>query len=165
MKKLLLISMVTLVLAGCGFKPMYRADAENMAVTEAMATVDIGEIEQRLGQKVRNELLDIVTPLGEPSQPVYHLSIRLNEERDDVGLRRDASSTRANYRLQAQFRLMEISSEDVLIDGSTWANTGFDIVQSDYATLMAERAAQDRLAREIALEIRNRLAIYFGRDQ
>ena len=156
--------MVTL-LGACGFRPMYQAQGDDPAITQALAAISIGDIEERLGQKVRNELLDIITPTGEPASPTYLLQVRLVEERDDIGLRQDASATRANYRLQAQFRLEEVASATVLIDGSSWAATAFDVVQSDYSTLMAERAAQDRLARDIALEIRNRLAIYFGRDQ
>jgi LPS-assembly lipoprotein len=165
MKRLLLITILTTLLASCGFRPMYGADADNPAISQDLAAIEIGLIPDRLGQKVRNELLDIITPTGEPSAPRYRLLVRLEEEREDIGLRQDASSTRASYRLQAHFRLEETADDAVLIDGNSWAATAFDIVQSDYSTLMAERAAQDRLARDIALEIRNRLAVYFGRDR
>ena len=164
MRHLIIITVLATLLSACGFQPMYRADAENLAISQSLDAITIEPIPDRLGQKVHNELLDIVTPTGEPTSPLYRLSVRLVEEREDVGLRQDASSTRANYRLQAHFRLEETASDTVLIDGNTWAETAYDIVMSDYSTLMAERAAQDRLSRDIALEIRNRLAIYFGRD-
>jgi LPS-assembly lipoprotein len=165
MRHLIVITVLASLVGACGFKPMYQTDAENMAISHSLDAITIMDIPDRLGQKVHNELLDIVTPKGEPVSPMYQLSVRLVEERDAVGLRQDASSTRANYRLQAHFRLVETSTDTVLIDGDTWSETSFDIVMSDYSTLMAERAAQDRLSRGIALEIRNRLALYFGRDQ
>ena len=165
MRKALCTLLVVTILGGCGFQPMYGTDAENTSVTAALAAITINEIPDRLGQQVHNELLDVINPAGEPTNPAFSLSVRLVEEREDVGLRQDASVTRANYRLQAQFRLVDTTDESVLIDGSTWAETAFDVVSSDYSTLISERAAQSRLARDVALEIRNRLALYFGRDR
>ena len=165
MKRLIVISLLATLLASCGFQPMYRADADSPAVSQSLAAIDIAPITDRLGQKVHNELLDIITPGGVPTSPQYTLLVRLVEERENVGLLQDASSTRATYRLQAHFRLELIDDGTVIIDGNTWASTAYDVVSSDYSTLIAERAAQDRLSRDVALEVRNRLAIYFGREQ
>ena len=152
MTRLITMLCAALLLTGCGFTPMYGTDAENSSVTQAMAAIDIEEIPDRLGKQVHNNLLDAITPGGMPGSAQYRLQVQLLEEREDVGLRQDASVTRANYRLRAQFRLIDNNDEAVLIHGSTWAETAFDVTSSDYSTLIAERAAQERLARDVALD-------------
>ena len=164
MKRILCTFVLVGLLGGCGFQPMYGTNAENTSVTQALAATTIEEIPGRLGQMVHNDLLNVVNPTGESGSPQFSLIVKLTEEREDIGLRQDASITRANYRLKAQFRLVDLADEAVLIDGNTWAETAFDVGTSDYSTLISERAAQERLSSDLSLEIRNRLALYFGRD-
>ncbi len=154
-----------LALSACGFKPMYGQRAEAPAVTQELARVDIAPMEDRLGQLVRGAISDRITPTGAPSNPLYSLKVSVIEEREDVGIRGDASITRANYRLSAQFDLIDLESDDVLITGTTWSQTAFDVVQQDFATVTAELDAQRRLADEIAEEITTRLAVYFDREK
>ncbi|MFN3230633.1 MAG: LPS assembly lipoprotein LptE [Alphaproteobacteria bacterium] len=165
MTRTLLISLTALTLAACGFKPMYGQRAESPAVTQALASVEVAPIEDRLGQLVRTALSDRLTPGGGPNSPRYTLKVSVIEEREDVGIRQDASITRANYRLSAKFDLVEVESDTVLITGTTWSQTAFDVVQQDFATVTAEQDAQRRLAGEVADEIAARLAIYFDREQ
>ena len=144
---------------------MYGEQATGPAVTQEMAAISIDPIDDRLGQLVRNALLDRVTPMGSPREPIYRLKVRVTEEREDVGLRQDASVTRANYRLNGQFQLVEIATDTPLMTGNTWTATAYDVVQQDFSTVVAQRDAERRLAVELAEEIRTRLAIYFGREE
>lgn len=167
MVRALAIILICLTLPACGFKPMYgaQATADRPAITERMATIDVRPIPDRLGQVVRNQLLEVITPTGKPSQPLYELRLLVGEEREDVGLRENASSTRANYRMSAKFELREISTDEVVLTGTTWAETAFDIVQQDYPTVIAQQDAQKRLAVDLAEEIRTRIAVYFDRGK
>lgn len=167
MRRTLVILMLALALPGCGFQPMYGAKATvgGESVTQKMATIDIRPIPDRLGQVVRNQLVDAIAPLGKPDRPVYELGLLVGEEREDVGLRQNAAATRANYRMSAKFELREIATDKVVLTGTTWAETAFDIVQQDYPTVIAQQDAQKRLAVELAEEIKTRIAVFFARGK
>ncbi len=167
MRRVLAILILSLTLPGCGFKPMYgeNTTATSSTVVEKMASIDIRPIPDRLGQVVRNQLVDAITPTGPSGAPVYELALKVGEEREDVGLRQNASATRANYRMSAKFELREIASDKVVLNGTTWAETAFDIVQQDYPTVIAQQDAQKKLAAELADEIRTRLAVFFDKGK
>ena len=164
MRRLILIGFVALVLPACGFKPMYGQSAESPAVIQKLGAVTVETIDNRLGQLVRGAIMDRATPRGEPANPLFLLKVHVIEEREDVGIRQDASITRANFRLSAQFSLVEIDTDTVLITGTTWSQTAFDVVQQDFSTVTAELDAQRRLAEEVADEITARMAAYFDRE-
>ena len=132
-------------------------------VVEDLAAVYVEPIPDRIGQLVHNELSHRMTPLGAPSDARYTLTVKLEEERDDVAIRQDESITRVNYRLTAVFELTALDSEAVLLVGNAWSMTAFDRVQSDFATIVAQEDAQERLAKDVAEEIRTRIAVHFGR--
>ncbi len=166
MRRALVILMLSAALAGCGFKPMYgdNATATSPSVMDKMATIDIRPIPDRLGQIVRNELVDAITPQG-TSAPVFELALKVGEEREDVGIRQNAAATRANYRMSAKFELRELATDKVVLTGTTWAETAFDIVQQDYPTVIAQQDAQEKLAAELAEEIKTRIAVFFDKGK
>ncbi len=167
MRRAFAILLLSLAVAGCGFKPMYgdNATATSPAVMDRMATIDIRPIPDRLGQVVRNELVDALTPRGASGGAVYELALKVGEEREDVGLRQNAAATRANYRMSAKFELREIATDKVVLTGTTWAETAFDIVQQDYPTVIAQQDAQQKLAVELAEEIKTRIAVFFDKGK
>lgn len=167
MRRALVILMLSFALPGCGFKPMYGASATatSASVMDRMATIDIRPIPDRLGQVVRNALVDAITPGGAGGAPVYELALKVGEEREDVAIRQNASATRANYRMSAKFELREIATDKVALTGTTWAETAFDIVQQDYPTVIAQQDAQEKLAVELAEEIKTRIAVFFDKGK
>ncbi|MBI1180400.1 MAG: hypothetical protein GC201_07560 [Alphaproteobacteria bacterium] len=167
MRRLLLTLTFCLALPGCGFQPMYGADSTGArpAVVQKLASIHIRPIPDRLGQVVRNQLLDAINPTGQPDHPAYELGLLVGEEREDVGLRENASATRANYRMSAKFELRDANSNDLVYSGTTWAETSFDIVQQDYPTVIAQQDARQRLAVQLADEIRTRLAVFFTKGK
>lgn len=151
------------VLSACGFKPLYGERMDSPAVNESLGSILIAPIPDRLGQLVRNAVSERVTPLGPPGAPVYRLEIALGVEKINMGVRQDESVTRRTYRLNADYRLRDFATEKTVLAGKTWSTTAYDVVRSDFATLVAEEDAQERLAEEVAEEIRTRLALYFAR--
>lgn len=151
------------VLCACGFKPLYGERIDSPAINESLAEILIAPIPDRLGQLVRNAVSERVTPLGPPGAPLYRLEIALGVEKIDMGIRQDESVTRRTYRLNAEYRLRDYGTEKVLVTGTAWSTTAYDVVRSDFATLVAEEDAQQRLAEQVAEEIRTRLALYFAR--
>lgn len=151
------------LLASCGFKPLYGENELSPDVVEDLASIYVEPIPDRIGQLVHNELSNRMTPLGAPADAKYTLKVKLEEVRDDVAIRQDESITRVNYRLTAIFELTSLADDTVLLVGNAWSMTAFDRVQSDFATIVAQEDAQERLAKDVAEEVRTRIAVHFGR--
>ncbi len=156
------VAVLAIGLAGCGFRPLY-GERDGGSVARDIATVRIAPIADRIGQMLRNELLDRLNPAGEPADPRYALEVRLAVSRQELGLRKDETATRANLRFRSRFRLREAASGAIVYSGRTASVTSFNIVESEYATISAERAARRRGTLLVADSIALRLAAYFNR--
>ncbi len=152
------------VLAGCGFEPLYGpAGQPQSAVVAALAGVHVAPIPDRIGQQLRNDLLDRLTPGGTPSKPTYTLEIALREDREGLAIRKDETVTRFNLTLRARFVLIDRQTRLPIFKGATRSIAAYNVVESTFATLIAEQDAGARTARDVSEEIRNQLAIFFRR--
>lgn len=146
-------------LAGCGFQPLHRAGGGGAASDGSAATlgsVRIAPIADRAGQRLRNLLLDRITPLGPPVVPGYVLKVKLAEGRREFALRADETPTRVTLTLTATFTLSPVGKARIFRGGAISAN-GYNVLQSEFATLSAERDARRRalsiLSEAISLRI------------
>lgn len=151
------------IVAGCGFRPVYRdaGPGESSTVARTLAQVDVRVIEDRAGQLLRNQLLTLLNPKGRPEIPNYHLNVRLTESKQELALQKSELATRANLRFTAAFSLYQVSGEKPLVSGVSRLTTSYNVLTADFATLAAEEDARARAAREIAVDISNRLAAHF----
>ena len=154
----------TLIVAACGFQPLYGSEQGVLsgAVVENLAAVRIIGIADRLGQIVRNDLLDRLNPFGEPTAPRYSLAVQLEEAKEGLAIQIDDTVTRFNLTLTANYFLTDAQSGAVLTTGSVRATAAYNVLRSDFANVIAERDAQQRAAREISDELKTRLAVFFG---
>lgn len=143
----------------CGFQPLYGERAAGVAVHQELSGVAIDPIPDRVGQLVRNQLIDALSPGGQPAAPVYRLSVTLQQRKEDVAFQRDEQATRVNLTLEAGFVLREMSSEQIVARGSTRSVAAYNIVQSEFANIAAEADAVRRAARQAADSIALRLGV------
>ena len=156
-------------LAACGFEPMYAertgtpppGQAQNGGVQSDMLGTRVATIPDRVGQVLRNQLVDRLNPQGEPAQPAYYLSIRLNELKESVLTRSDEFSTATNLRLSADFEVRDPQG-NILTTGYSRSITRYNTLQSQYATIAAEDNARLRASRELAEDIRIKLAVFYA---
>ena len=153
---------ILLLTAACGFQPLYGKRGEQSGTRAELSQIEIVVIEGRLGQQVRNYLLDRISPLGNPSSPRYILNVNLSVSKQELGIQPDATTTRAKLILFASYRLAQKQSGKQLFEGTTQAANSFTIVQSDFANLIAENDAIDRAAQMVSDSIRARLALFFA---
>ena len=151
-----------LALGACGFQPLY-GDREHGADTlAAMAEVRIAPIRDRLGQVVRNHLLDILTPRGAPAEARYRLTVTLRKTKEGLAFEQHESVTRFDVTIAADYELAEVASGETVAKGTARSIASYNVVRSDFANIAAERDAELRLARELSDEIALRLAVAFG---
>lgn len=160
----LTVSGCSLVLAACGFRPLYGERAGGSAAVD-LASVQISAIDDRLGQILRNDLIERLSPLGEPTSPRYGLRASLSESSAALAIQQDTTITRYDQRISVSFLLVELTTGVVIFRGQSRAIGGYDAVRSDFATLTAQQDAARRTVREVAEDIRAQLAAFFAGRQ
>ena len=164
MFKIIVISTVTFLIAGCGFKPLY-GDGTDIAVTDELAKIKVLTIKDRLGQKLHNLLLDRLSPKGRPTHPLYTLSVQAVVNKQELGLKFTEVATRAKLTLQTNFILGDVATGMTLLIGTARSVNSYNIVDSDFATLSAESNAIDRAIREVSDAIKIRLSLFLASNR
>lgn len=148
---------IALLLAGCGFRPLYKTGANSDEA--ALASVDVVTIKDRIGQQLRNLLIENLAPRGRATRTDYRLTVTLTESKTRLAIRKDETATRAKLTIEASFRLLALKNPRLgAFAGRAQSTNGYNILTSDFATLSAERDARDRSLRTLAQEIRLRVA-------
>ncbi len=120
-------------------------------------------ISDRTGQQLHNLLRDRLNPLGQPADPAYSLSVKVTEQKRDLGIRRDATASRANLTMTATFELRDASNQALLFRGTTLSTNSYDILdlEQQFSTATSEKDARERGLQEISNSVKLRLAAYF----
>jgi LPS-assembly lipoprotein len=163
--KSLTILLALLATTACGFRPLYGEAAGGGSATAEMASIEVRPIADRMGQRLRNFLLDRLTPRGRPQRPLYLLSVQVSENVSRLAVRKDETATRANLRLQARYELTETRSGKVVLLGDRRSTSSFNILRSEFGTLSSEKDARIRSARDLADAIKVDLAVFFERQR
>jgi LPS-assembly lipoprotein len=162
LRPLLGILLVAGLLAGCGFRPLYKQTGNTDTVKD-FSQISIAQPEDRPSQQLRNFLLDALTPHGQPDRPLYRLEYRLTESLGSVFVTRAEEVTRSNLQLSASVYLRDYQSGRALVSLSATSQASYNVTQADYANLVSEKNARERALRDVAEQIRLRLGNYFDR--
>ena len=161
MKKRLIALSMFMFLAACGFEPLYvQKKHDNLwyfggefdrSISSEMAQIKVEATGERFGQLIRNELLDMLTPLGVPHKPKYRLVISLeNEVVYDQALRNDITATRKR-----------VENGKEIVKGNSVAFGSYDILANPYSMTIAQKKVMKDSAQIIANDISLRIGAYF----
>jgi LPS-assembly lipoprotein len=150
---------VALVLAGCTARPLYGARADGQGVAAVLAGVRVEEQKSRAGQIVRNNLL---SAMGSGGESRYLLRLMPDEGDQQISSVASQKLARHRYKLSMKYELADAASGGVLVSGSSFSTVSYDTVEQPIADLKAAENARDRAGREVAEDIRLRLAAYFA---
>lgn len=166
------LSAVAFLLTACGFEPLYveRKSSEkwyyqgefDTSITEEMAQIKIEPISDRVGQYIRNELIDSFTPKGTPVHAKYRLEVNgINKEVTQQALRDDITATRERVRYQVNYFLYDTATGKQLVKGNSIAFLSYDIMANPYSTTFAQKKLEKNAAKIIANDISLRMGAYF----
>lgn len=158
---LMLGAPAVLSLGACGFEPVY-GKASQVRHAE-LAAIEVSPIRNRVGQLVRNHLIDRFGSMGKPSR--YRLDVVLQETQTELAVQADDKVTRFNLALSAVFNLVEIETQRTLYGSTARTVSSYNIVDSEFATVSSQKNARSRAAEEVAESIRDLLIVYFARDR
>lgn len=160
--------MVAFLLSGCGFRPLYvpseQACSEN--IHQAFSLIKIKSIPDRMGFQLRNALLDLLNPYGEPEAPKYILQVSIQENKSEFGFRKDATPKRFRLNYLFHFSLIDIEKHYVCygdtaeVDASF--STGSKAETASIPYMVTEERQRQRAMEQGAHEIKILLASYFS---
>ncbi|MEI7600460.1 MAG: LPS assembly lipoprotein LptE [Aestuariivirga sp.] len=159
----ILLMVAALVLAGCGYRPMYGSSATSPGVAGSLAAISIPEASDRPGQLIRNELISSMQA-GKGTEPKYLLNLTTTVADNGVIQNKQPAVTRQAILITTNFELIDRSTGKVVTKGTTFARVPYDVVRQPFADLQAQKDATERAAREIGADIRTRLAAYFAKQ-
>ncbi len=171
MKKLLSYSLLftayCLPLAACGFQPMYGSHSASVEKTEAgqsMADIDIAYIEDREGQILRNELIDMIQPRGASQNPRYNLTFsKLTITDRELDLTKSSEATRAQVITTIVMNLTDNESGELVLARSLRSISSYNILPSEFATNVTEEDATENALKDLARQIQLQLSLHFNR--
>lgn len=153
-----------LLLGACGFRPLYGHTEDGTGLGDRLAAVEVEEIEGPNDRAFRAALDTQMYPAGRPAgvETQYTLHVRLRAKREGLAIQPDASITRYDYNLTGRYRLINVSSGEVVHQGIATARTAWNVVDSQFATLTARQDAEARAIRSLSEEIRMRVALFLA---
>ena len=157
-----LLSAGAVLLAGCGFQPLYGPTASGEDLGHVMKSVDITTVPGRVGQRIRNELIFRTTGGGYAEQSKYRLDIAIKESLMFTLVNREGDPQGAIYQLYSEYKLIRLADNKVVLDGHTNGRAAYDKVESVFNDIRAKRDAEDRAARTVSEAIRTRIAAYLS---
>ena len=152
------------LLGACGFRPLYGDRLTGGAPTE-LALIKVETIPDRIGQQLHNHLLTALNPRGRPRKPRYILKAQIKESTSSLAVRKSSFATRANLTVKANYNLSPPAGREPLFSATSSITVSYNILDSEYATLIAEKDARARAIREVSEDIRIRLGIFLARHQ
>jgi LPS-assembly lipoprotein len=154
MKQLALLGLM-LALGGCGLHPLYQGGSNG--------GIEVGPISGQSGWLVRDALAQRLGRAGDAPNR-YRLDVVLDDQITGFGIRSNNTVTRERRTLRARYKLVDLSSQQVLLDQTAGSDVGIDVVTSEYAVIAAEQTALERLSSAIADQIVARVALYASRN-
>ena len=147
-----------IALAGCQVRPLYSDAAPNALGTStnaALNSISVNEVDNRVAQEVRNHLIfGLSGGAGEPASPSYTLDLGVTSQTLSVAAIQNAPGnagqpTAGSVVLTSLYVLKDMSGQQVA-SGKRTATASFDRPLQQFATLRAQRDAENRAARELA---------------
>ena len=136
---------LALLLGACGFRPMMGGDRADGSVASRLATVEIGDIADRSGQKMRNLLIDRFYHDRRPAAAEYRLEVALEAGEQSLAIEKDASASRAQWTATATYRLVHRPSGKVVLQGSSRAVPGYNVNYYQWGSFVSEQDALDHV--------------------
>ncbi|MFN3658653.1 MAG: LPS assembly lipoprotein LptE [Pseudolabrys sp.] len=172
--RLIAVAGLAALTAGC-FQPMYAertaGGPRGVGLADKLSTVEVASVSapngtrlSRVGTELRDSLIFNLTGGSGPGPSSYRLNVTLSSSQTQVIV--DITSGRPdiqNYGIDATYDLVDLSTGKSIMSGRTFSRVSYNIPgqQQRFAGDRGLRDAEDRAAKVIAENIRNRLASFF----
>jgi LPS-assembly lipoprotein len=149
---------VFFIFTSCGYEPIY---SKNANTNKELLSISVQNIKNRPGQILRNTLLNQLNPERERVITKYRLIVEIFESKSSLAYRKDMSATRTDLEVTANYLLKDIKNGEILLKQEAKSISSFDVVESVYATLIAEKDVREKNLKVISNDIYTNLVIFF----
>jgi LPS-assembly lipoprotein len=141
-----------LAAGGCGFRPLYGEGSPAAALLGRIAVGSItrGTLPDRMGFHLRDAL---VRRLGVARDAGWRLDLRLGIEEAGLAITPDNATTRFSLTAVAAWDLIPAGSAAPVLSGEAESFSAYSATATVYATRIAARDAERRLAEDLAQRI------------
>jgi len=168
----LVASGLAVLLAGCGFHPLYAVPgAAHGSMRASLGSIYVEPLPDRLGYELRNQLIDLLDGRADSGGAAYRLHVTLALKSDAIGVQSQVvgsitqtAITRYNDTLTVEYELIDLKTNAVVAHGTETGLSAYNVLSSPYATLVVQQDADKRAADDIADRIRIALAVYFAQN-
>jgi LPS-assembly lipoprotein len=159
---------LSLSASACGFEPLYstkniNGETSTAVIAKETSYISITRIPDRRGQILKNNLLEMLTPNGEPDSPKYELRVKLGDFPSiKQGLESDNTATRILINASAEYSLYDVNNpQKPILTGKARAKTSYNVLDEVYSSIVSKENAEERALGIIAENIALRLGVYF----
>jgi len=160
--RILVISFLLISTSSCGFQPMYDNGDSGKKSLVSMPNIEVKNIPDRNGQFLRNAIIDQLYLDGRPSSSLYDLKLSpLVTKIHNIGIRKDASATRAQVQLSSTMQLIEKSSGKVVLERYLKTLGSYNLLDNQFAALVSKESTIDNILKDMANDVINELNLHF----
>ncbi len=154
------------LLGGCGFHPLYGRDSASHqpAMAAQFASIQIAVLPDKLGQKMRNLLIDSLHISGASADPQYTLTMTVREAVIDLGLQENSTSTRGQVRLTVEYFLNDKLTGKTLLRETLRTSAGYNILINQFSSLLSQDDAETQGLQQISDQMTEHIALYFRKN-
>ncbi len=158
------VFVLAMSLSAC--RPMYGETSLGNNATYELSSISVNTIPGRVGQQIRNQLIFLFTGGNRAAAPNYKLDVIYRKSVAGVLFKRSEDAAGQILSIDATFILRDINAgnkgKDILIKSKSHARAAFDKHSSTYSNVRAKRDAENRAAKDIAIDINTRIAAYIS---
>ena len=148
-----------LLVSACTFQPLYT---ENNV--DDLTHVKVATIPEREGQLLRNELIDLFVFNASTSKRTYLLIVEPTYSTKDIGVRRDATTSRKESIVSAVIKLKDLSTKKIVHTSTLSAQNSYVVGSRNFfANVITEQEADKQTYRNLAKLIQLDVATYFAK--
>ena len=153
----------TVLLAGCGFHPLY-ANRRDSGLDAELAAIKVTPASERIGQLVAISLREGLNPSGNRVTPRYSLNLVVATSIGDFAIRADGTASRELYAATVSFNLQSIEGNRIVLSGSARANDSYDVGANPYTTIVAASDADRKAAASMSQQILSQIVVFLQRQ-
>lgn len=170
--KILIFAGLLCLINACGFEPLYVEKTSgsdlwyynneyDTDIVRSMSAIKIETVTDRIGQLIKNELMDDFNPHGQPQNALYFLKLQpVGKKITEQALRNDITATREKVKYSVKYSLWS-KKKGELVSGKSWVYLSYDLLDNPYSTTMDKKKIEKDGAKIIANDISLRIAAYF----
>ncbi len=143
--------------AACTTQPLYGPTAGGGRVPASLSQISIEEVDTRVAQQVRNQLLFDLNSRATVS-PAYYMHLTVSTAESPLGVTPVESAPAYSVTVTTTYTIRAFDSDDVILRETVRATASYDRVNQIYANVRGRRDAENRAAITAANDIRIRLS-------